>query len=318
MTVELAGGKTLTLETGKIARQAGGAVVVRLADTMVLATATSAHHPREGINFFPLTVDYREYTYASGRFPGGYIKREGRPTEKEILTCRQIDRPIRPLFAEGFRNETQVIALVLSADQDNDPDVLAVTGAGAALHLSDVPFPQALAGVRVGYVNGAYVCNPTYSEMRASQLNIVVAATAEGISMVEAGAQVVAEELVVGAIEFGHEQIKKILAGIEQLRREAGAPKREVVPPVTDEAFYKRLFQQYGAPLTAALDTQAHPKAESEKLAGAIEAEALAAVPAENAALKVQTAKYFELMRERIFREALLDRRHRPDGRAFD
>jgi len=318
VTVELAGGKTLTLETGKIARQAGGAVVVRLGDTMVLATATSAHQPRENIDFFPLTVDYREYTYASGRFPGGYIKREGRPTEKEVLTSRQIDRPIRPLFAKGFRNETQVIALVLSADQDNDPDVLAVTGAGAALHISDIPFPHTLAGVRVAYVNGAYVCNPTYTEMRSSQLNIVVAGTADGISMVEAGAQVVSEELVVGAIEFGHEQIKKILVGIEQLRKEAGAPKRAVTAPVVDEAFYKKLFQQYGVRLIDALDTKAHPKAESAKLAEAVEAEALAAVPADQPELKTQTKKYFERMRERIFRDALLDKRHRPDGRAFD
>jgi polyribonucleotide nucleotidyltransferase len=306
------------LETGKIARQAGGAVVVRLGDTMVLVTATSAHTPREGIDFFPLTVDYREYTYASGRFPGGYIKREGRPTEKEVLTSRQIDRPIRPLFAKGFRNETQVIALVQSADQENDPDVLALAGAGAALHISDIPFPQALAAVRVGYVAGAYVCNPTYAEMRTSQLNITVAGTADGISMVEAGAQVVSEEVVVGAIEFAHEQIKKIVAGIERLRKEAGAPKREVVAPVTDEAFLGQLFTQYGARLTDALNTGAHPKAESTKLAGAIEVEALAAVPADQAELKSKTKKYFEIMRERIFREALLEKRQRPDGRAFD
>ncbi|MGH9483500.1 MAG: polyribonucleotide nucleotidyltransferase, partial [Terriglobales bacterium] len=318
VSVELAGGKTLTLETGKIARQAGGAVVVRLGDSMVLATATSAHQPREGIDFFPLTVDYREYTYASGRFPGGYIKREGRPTEKEVLTSRQIDRPIRPLFADGFRNETQIIALVQSADQENDPDVLALTGAGSALHISDIPFPQALAGVRVGYVDGNYICNPTYAERRDSQLNIVVAGTAEGISMVEAGALVVSEEVVVGAIEFGHEQIKKILAGIEQLRKEAGAPKRVVAPVVTDEAFYKKLFSQYGARLTGALDTKAHPKAESGSLARAVEVEAMAAIPAEDAALKLQTKKYFELMRERIFRTALLDDRRRPDSRKFD
>ncbi|HWG38529.1 MAG TPA: polyribonucleotide nucleotidyltransferase, partial [Terriglobales bacterium] len=321
MTVELAGGKTLTLETGKIARQAGGAVVVRLGDTMVLATATSAQQPREGIDFFPLTVDYREYTYASGRFPGGYIKREGRPSEKEILTSRQIDRPIRPLFAKGFRNETQVIALVLSADQENDPDVLAMTGAGAALHVSDVPFPNPVAAVRVAYVQGAYICNPNYAEMRTSQLNITVAGTAAGIAMVEAGAQVVSEEVVVGAIEFGHEQIKKILAGIEQLRRDAGAQaakKREVKPPVTDEAFLKQLFQQYGARLTDALDTKAHPKSESTALAGAVEAEALAAVPADQPDLKTQTKKYFEIMRERIFRDALLKQRRRPDARAFD
>src|SRR6185312_3604135 len=240
------------------------------------------------------------------------------PSEKEILTSRQIDRPIRPLFAKGFRNETQVIALVLSADQENDPDVLAVTGAGAALHVSDIPFPNPVAGVRVSYINGGYVCNPSYAEMKSSQLNIVVAGTASGISMVEEGATVVSEEIAVGAIEFGHEQIKKILAGIEQLRRESGAKKREVKAPVTDEAFLKQLFQQYGALLTDALDTKAHPKSESTALAGAIEAEALAAVPADQAELKSQTKKYFEIMRERIFREALLKKRQRPDGRAFD
>ncbi|MGH9519673.1 MAG: polyribonucleotide nucleotidyltransferase, partial [Terriglobales bacterium] len=316
--VALAGGKTLTLETGKIARQAGGAVTVRLDDTMVLATATSAPNPREGIDFFPLTVDYREYTYASGRFPGGYIKREGRPTEKEVLTSRQIDRPVRPLFAKGFRNETQVVALVLSADQTNDPDVLAVTAAGAALHVSNVPFPLPLAGVRVGYVNGNYICNPTYTEMRASTLNIVVAGTNEGIAMVEAGAAVVSEEVVVGAIEFAHVEIKKIIAGIEELRKLAGAPKRAVTPPTVDETFYKKLFSTYGARLTNALDTKAHPKLESQNLAAAVEAEALAAVPADQPELKPQTKKYFELMRERHFRDTLLDARKRPDGRDFD
>ncbi|HEY8056706.1 MAG TPA: polyribonucleotide nucleotidyltransferase [Terriglobales bacterium] len=320
VSVELAGGKTLTLETGKIARQAGGAVIVRLADTMVLATATSADQPREGIDFFPLTVDYREYTYASGRFPGGYIKREGRPTEKEVLTSRQIDRPVRPLFAKGFRNETQVIALVLSADQDNDPDVLAVTGAGAALHVSDVPFPHPLAGVRVAYVDGNYICNPTYAEMRQSQLNIVVAGTAQGIAMVEAGATVVSEEIVVGAIEFGHEQIKKIIVGIEQLRKEAGAPKRVVEAPKVDEAFYQQIFQKYGTRMMDALDTKVHPKLESQKLEKAIELEAIAAIPAGDtqAELKSKTKKYFERMRERLFRENLLLKRQRPDGRAFD
>src|SRR6185312_13833668 len=301
VSVELAGGKTLTFETGKIARQAGGAVTVRLADTMVLVTATSAHTAREGIDFFPLTVDYREYTYASGRFPGGYIKREGRPSEKEILTSRQIDRPIRPLFPDGFRNETQVIALVLSADQDNDPDVLALTGAGAALHVSDIPFPKPLAAVRVAYVNGQYVCNPTYTEMRASQLNIVVAGTMDGIAMVEAGATVVSEETVVGAIEFAHTEIKKIIAAIETLRQQAGAPKREVTAPVVDESFYKKLYKQYGDRLVDALDTKAHPKAESQKLTTLVEHEALAAIPPEEPGLKAETKKYFELMRERIF-----------------
>ncbi|MGH9491516.1 MAG: polyribonucleotide nucleotidyltransferase [Terriglobales bacterium] len=316
--IELAGGKVLHIETGRMARQAGGAATVRLGDSVILVTATAADQPREGIDFFPLTVDYREYTYASGHIPGGYIKREGRPTEKEILTSRLNDRPIRPLFAKGFRNETQVIAFVLSADQENDPDALSLTGAGAALHLSDIPFPHAVAGVRVAYLENQFVVNPTYDERRDAELNIVVSGTAEGIAMVEAGATEVGEETVVRAIEFAHEQIRKILAGIEELRRRVGQPKRAVTPPVVDEAFYRQLFQTYGARLTEALDTAKHVKLESGKLAKEIEKEAVAAVPDGDAKLAVQTKKYFELMRERIFRQTLLEQKQRPDGRAFD
>src|ERR1700757_1704477 len=181
VTVELTGGKRLTFETGRLAKQASGAVVVTQGDNVVLATAVAAPEPKEGLDFFPLTVDYREYTYAGGRIPGGFIKREGRPSEKEILTCRQIDRPVRPLFPEGFRNETQVIALVLSADKDNDPDVLAINAASCALTLSDIPFHGPVGAVRVGIVNDQMVANPTYAEMAESLLNIMVVGTAEGI-----------------------------------------------------------------------------------------------------------------------------------------
>src|ERR1700740_969150 len=180
VTVDLSGGKTLKIETGKIAKQAHGAAVVRMGDNVVLATAVANAEPREGIDFFPLTVDYREYTYAGGRFPGGFIKREGRMSEREVLTSRQIDRPIRPLFAEGFKCETQVIAFVLSADTDNDPDVAGINGASAALTLSDIPFEGPIGAVRVGLVNRAFVINPTYSEMRESLLNIMVVGTSEG------------------------------------------------------------------------------------------------------------------------------------------
>ena len=318
VSVELAGGKTLQIETGRMARQAGGAVTVRLGDSVVLVTATSADQPREGIDFFPLTVDYREYTYASGHIPCGYIKREGRPSEKEILTSRLNDRPIRPLFAEGFRNETQVIAFVLSADQENDPDALSLVGTGAALHLSDIPFPNAVAGVRVAYLDEKFIVNPNYDERREADLHIVVSGTAEGIAMVEAGASEVSEEIVVQAIEFAHEQIRKILAGIEELRKRAGVAKRPVTPPVVDEEFYQTLYKTYGARLTEALDTAKYPKLESGKRAKEIEKEAVAAVPEGNPQLVSQTKKYFELMRERIFRAALLDEKRRPDGRAFD
>src|SRR5262252_2297533 len=163
-SAELSGGKTLSFETGKLAKQAHGAAVVRMGDNVVLATAVANPEPREGIDFFPLTVDYREYTYAGGRIPGGFIKREGRPSEKEILTARQIDRPFRPLFPDGFRNETQIIALVFSADKENDPDVISINAAGAALALSDIPFAAICGAVRVGRVNGELVINPTYEE----------------------------------------------------------------------------------------------------------------------------------------------------------
>src|SRR5499425_1452942 len=193
------GQNTLRLETGKLAKQAHGAVIVRYGDSVVLVTACRAASAREGIDFLPLTVDYREYTYASGRIPGGFFKREGKPAEKEVLTSRVIDRPIRPLFPSGWRHETQIIALVLSADQENDTDVLAITGASAALAISDIPFEKTIAGVRVGLVEGKYVINPTFEERRQSRLDLVVAGSKDGLVMVEAGAKEVTEEQVVEA-----------------------------------------------------------------------------------------------------------------------
>src|SRR5246127_3435164 len=174
VTVELAGGKQIKFETGRMAKQASGAALTSSGDNVVLATAVASPDPKEGIDFFPLTVDYREYTYAGGRIPGGFIKREGRPTEKEVLTSRQIDRPIRPLFPEGFRCETQVIALVLSADTENDPDVAGINGASCALAVSDIPFNGPIGAVRVGQVEGNFIVNPTYAEMAVSTVNIMV------------------------------------------------------------------------------------------------------------------------------------------------
>src|SRR5512146_1418538 len=235
------GGRQITLETGKIAKQANGAVVVRSGDSVVLVTACMAENPKPAAAFFPLTVDYREYTYAAGKIPGGFIKREGRPSEKEILTSRLIDRPIRPLFPEGFLNETQIIAMVLSADPEQDPNSLAIVGAAAALAISDIPFPYVLGGVRVGIKDGQYVANPTYTEGRESKLNIVVAGTEEGIVMVEAGAQQVSEEEVVGAIDFGHQCCQKIAAAIRELVKVAGKPKREFQSPQLDPGIYHQV-----------------------------------------------------------------------------
>src|SRR6478736_6491027 len=222
VTVELAGGKRLVFETGRMAKQASGAALVSTGETVVLATAVASPDPREGIDFFPLTVEYREFTYAGGRIPGGFIKREGRPSEKEILTSRQIDRPIRPLFPEAFRNETQVVAFVYSADKENDPDVLGINGASCALALSDIPFHGPVGAVRIGIVDDQFIVNPTYAEREKSLLNTMVVGTKDGITMIESGAKQIEEERVVDAIEFAHGEIKKICAGIEDLVRRAG------------------------------------------------------------------------------------------------
>src|SRR5947209_1700360 len=317
-TVELAGGKTLHLETGHLAKQAHGSVVARLGDNVVLGTASASPEPREGIDFFPLTVDYREYTYAGGRIPGGFIKREGRPSEREILTSRQIDRPIRPLFAEGYRNETQVIALVLSADTENDPDVLAINAASAALTVSDIPFLGPVGAIRVGYINGEFVVNPTYTENRESLLNIMVVGTAEGIVMIESGAKEVSEETVVEAIEFAHKEIKKIVAAIVDLAGRGGKKKREVVAPEFDEAYYNELKKKIGTQLTDALDTGKHPKLESYDLVKQIKDKLKAELPPDDKEAATKLSHYFETLRERIFREQVTKNRRRPDGRKFD
>jgi polyribonucleotide nucleotidyltransferase len=318
ITVELAGGKTISFETGHLAKQAHGSCVVRAADNVVLATACANPDPREGIDFFPLTVDYREYTYAGGRIPGGFIKREGRPTEKEILTSRQIDRPIRPLFQEGFRCETQVIALVLSADTENDPDVAALNGASLALAVSDIPFNGPIGAVRVGLLEGRFVINPTYQEMRDSLLNIMVVGTAEGIVMVESGAKQVKEETVVDAIEFGHAEIRKICAAVSDIAKELGKPKREVAPVEFDQAYYDQLKRRIGARLTDALDTRKYPKAESYHRVRELKKELLEALPEEDEEGRAKLKRYYEAMRERLFRDQVLNGRKRPDARAFD
>jgi polyribonucleotide nucleotidyltransferase len=318
LSVDLAGGKRLNFETGHLAKQAHGSVVVRMGDNVILATAVANPEPREGIDFFPLTVDYREYTYAGGRIPGGFIKREGRPSEREILTSRQIDRPIRPLFPEGFRNETQVIAFVLSADTENDPDVAAINGASAALTISDIPFLGPVGAVRVGLVNGQFIVNPTYSEMRDSLLNIMVVGTADGIVMIESGAKEVKEETVVDAIEFAHAEIKKICATINDLKQKAGKPKREVTPPEFDQAYYDDLKSRVGTDLTERLDTEKHPKSESYALVKELQKVLVAALPEEDEAAQTKLKSYYEILRERIFRDQVIKQHRRPDGRAFD
>jgi len=317
-TVELAGGKRLEFETGRLAKQASGAAVVRMGDNVVLATAIAAPEAREGQDFFPLTVDYREYTYAGGRIPGGFIKREGRPSEREILTARQIDRPIRPLFPENFKNETQVIALVLSADAENDPDVVAINAASCALALSDIPFGGPVGAVRVGLVNGNMVINPGYSEMRESQVNIMVVGTKDGIVMIESGAKEVTEDRVVDAIEFAHAEIKKIVAAISDLASRAGKQKRQVAAPEFDEKYYKELKSKVGSKLADALDTKKHPKIESYTKVAEIKTELKSQLPPDDEAAAARLEHYYEVLRERLFREQVTKDRIRPDRRQFD
>src|SRR6266852_2065036 len=317
VSVEI-GGKHLSIETGKLAKQAGGSAVVRFGENVVLAAATANPEPRVGIDFFPLTVDYREYTYAGGRIPGGFIKREGRMSEREVLTSRQIDRPVRPMFAEGFKCETQVIAFVLSADTENDPDVCGINAASAALTLSDIPFLGPIGAVRVGLVEGRFIANPTYTEMRDGLLNIMVVGTADAIVMIESGAKEVKEETVVDAIEFAHTEIKKICAAINELRGKVGKPKRQVTPPEFDEAYFRGLEAKIGTQLSDALDTAKHPKAESYELVRTLEKELQSALPEDDVEGKAKLKEYYETLRERIFRNQVIDHKRRPDGRAFD
>ena len=316
VTVEV-GGRSLTLETGKIAKQANGAIVAKYGDTVILNTACMSNKPNDR-DFLPLTVDYRENTYSAGKIPGGFFKREGRPTEKEILTSRLIDRPMRPLFPESWRNETQINSMVLSADSDNDPDVIAVTGAAAAAYCSDLPFPTPIAAVRVGLVNGQLVANPTVAEQKISLINIVIAGSDEAIMMVESGALEVSEETVVEALEFGHAQVKKIVAAIKELHAQLKPKKVEVAPWPFDQSIYDSIKKTYGAQLKDALDTEKHPKKKSYALIDELKAKIVETVPEEDEEKLTLTKRAFDRLKEDIFRDEILNNRRRPDGRAFD
>ncbi len=316
VTVEV-GGRTLTLETGKIAKQANGAVLARYGDTVVLVTACMDNKANDR-DFLPLTVDYREYTYSAGKIPGGFFKREGRPSEREILTSRMIDRPLRPLFPESWRNETQIVAMVLSADSENDPDMIGITAASAAAYVSDLPFTTPVAAVRVGLVDGKLVANPTTAEQKTSLLNIVVVASEEAIVMIEAGAIEVSEDAVADALEFGHQQIKHIITAIRQLHDQL-KPNKVTVPPLSfDEALAKEIEQKYGAKLHDALDTKKYPKKESYHLVDEIKKALRESIPEEDEEKTGLAMRAFERLREQYFREDILVRSRRPDARAFD
>lgn len=311
------GNSTLTMEVGKLAKQADGSAYVRYGDTVVLATACTTE-PREGIDFFPLTVDYREYNYAAGKIPGGFFKREGRPTEKEILTSRLIDRPTRPMFAEGFRDETQVMAMVLSADSDNNPDIIGVIAGTAALYLSEIPFLRPIAAVRVGLVDGRLVTNPTYAEIKVSLLNLVVAGTEDAIVMVEAAAREISEASMSDAIQYAHGEIRKIVAAEKELFAKLGIKKRQVPPPARDEALYREVEEKIGSALHEAMDTSKRGKLESQRLIDEIQKNLIEAYPEEDEKKRLTAAQYFIEVEEKLFRQDALLHRRRQDRRPFD
>ncbi len=311
------GSNTLTIEWGKLAKQAGGSAYVRYGDSVVLATACTAE-PREGIDFFPLTVDYREYNYAAGKIPGGFFKREGRPTEKEILTSRLIDRPVRPLFPEGYQDETQVIALVLSADAEHNPDIIGVVAGAAALYLSDIPFYTPIGAVRVGLLDGRFITNPTYEEMKTSLLNLVVAGSEEGIMMVEAGAKEVSEAVILDAIQHAHAEIRKIVEAQKQLFAKLGIQKREFTPPAHDEAISRQVSERVKDALHEAMDTSKYSKLQSEKKVKELRKQLLESFPAEDEEKLREARHAFDALHERLFRDDVLLKRRRPDARAFD
>ncbi len=309
-------GTPLSFETGKYAKQADGSVLVRMGESVVLVTACASANPREGIDFLPLTVDYKEYTYASGRIPGGFFKREGKPTEKEVLTSRVIDRPIRPLFPAGWRYESQIIALVLSADSNYDTDVLAISGASAALALSGIPFRKTIAGVRVGQVDGHYIINPTFEQRKKSRLDLMIAGTQDGLVMVEAGAKEVPEEEIVQALEAGHAAIKRIVDTIDALAKEAGKPKRTVAKKEHDPAFYREVEEKVMLPLADAM--RMRDKLANYGTVDQVLSELVGSMPDGEVQRKVEAKAIFKELKEKVLRDEILEKGVRLDGRKFD
>jgi polyribonucleotide nucleotidyltransferase len=311
------GAGTLVVESGYLAKQANGSCTVRLGDTVVLATACMENKGPAERDFLPLTVDYREYTYAAGRIPGGFFKREGRPSEKEIITSRQIDRPLRPLFPEGYKADTQIIAFCLSADGENDPDVLAINGASIALVLSDIPFYHPVGAVRVGLIEGEVVMNPTNSLRDVSDLDLVVVGTEDAVVMVEAGANQVSEELLLECIWRGHQEIQKIIKAQHELFREGNREKPSWTAPETyPESFYEQVKSEIYGPLKAALFNK--KKFERKDAVNAVVKPYIEATAGDDAAKKADIKKIISRLEEEILREVVLNERIRFDSRRLD
>jgi polyribonucleotide nucleotidyltransferase len=310
--IELAGRK-LTFETGRVAGLADGAVLMTYGETVLLATAVSSPDPREGIDFFPLTVEYEERMYAAGKIPGGFIKREGRPGEQAILTARLTDRPIRPLFPKYYRNDVQIVNLVMSADQVNDPAILSIVGASGALHLSSIPFQGPVGAVKMGYIGGKLVVNPTMRELYdESQLEMTVAGTTDAVLMVEAGANQLPESLILDAIMTGHRAMQPLIQAQEQLRELAGKPKQVTAPPPVDEALKKRLQKRLGHELEAAIY---NPDKGGREDATHDLRKAVLAEFAEKGDDPKEVGKLFESLEKELVRTRILQRGQRPDGR---
>ena len=310
------GGRKLTIEQGKMAKQANGAVLVRYGDTVVLVTATASSAPREGVDFFPLTVDYEEKMYAAGKIPGGFIKREGRPSSDAVLCARLIDRPIRPLFPEGFRNDVQIVATVLCVEQDNPPEIAAMIGASCALTVSDIPFMGPIAGVRVGYVDGAFVINPTEEQRTVSELNLTVAGSHDAVMMVEAGANELSEEVVLDAILFGHAEIRRLVEFQNDIRSACG--KEKIVPAIF--AVSEELESKVRAYAEERLDAATR---NSDKLArdadiAAIKEETVEHFIEEYPDAAKEIAQILYKIEKGIVRHMITHEKIRPDGRALD
>ncbi|PIE89363.1 MAG: polyribonucleotide nucleotidyltransferase [Acidobacteria bacterium] len=308
------GDKKIIIETGKMAKQAHGSVIVRCGDSMVLATCCAVEEMEEDRGFFPLTVDYRESYSAAGKFPGGFFKREGRATTRETLTSRMIDRPLRPMFTEGFQGDTQIMINVLSYDEENDPDVLGMLGGCAAAYLSPVPFPQPIGAVRVGLLEDELVINPTIEEQKKSHLDLIVAGTEEGIVMVEAGADFISENVMVEALDFAHEHIRNMTKCLTEMAEEMGIEKWEVKPKEIDEAFFAQLEEECKEGIIKALTVKG--KHASDKALKAFKKTVLEKYEEDEEQLEKASA-YFGTIKEKIFRSYSLTTRKRTDGRAL-
>ncbi|MCI0495278.1 polyribonucleotide nucleotidyltransferase [candidate division KSB1 bacterium] len=310
------GGKNLSIETGKLAKQANGAVLVKYEDTVILATAVASKKPLENIDFFPLSVEYREKAYAAGKIPGGYFKREGRPSENEILTARIIDRPIRPLFPDNFRNEIQLIVFVLSSDKENDPDVLGLIGASAALSISDIPFQGPVAAVRIGKIGGEFIVNPTYLELESSDIELVIAGTEESIVMVEGESREISEDTMVQALEFGHNQIKAIIKLQQDLIAECAKPKRTIEIPTPDESLISQVHDLAASRLEQIVNIQ--EKAERSQALADLVDELKTKLEEQYPESDSVIVHELEDIEKKLVRNMILEENRRLDGRKAD